>query len=158
MKETVAGEIRSPSNEEEWAAYYEVRWANLRRPWGIPEVIDEDEKGGLHLALFSEEGEVWATGRLVLVGAGLGQVRSMAVVPEKRGSGYGCRVLSELESAARRANVFGVFLHARELAVGFYARCGYRLAGTSYLLQGQIQHYRMEKKLGSGGRAAKLKA
>lgn len=156
MSEVSRAEIRSPLSAEEWAAYYETRWANLRRPWGIPELIDADEKGGIHLALFSAEGEVWATGRLVSAGPDLAQVRSMAVIPEKRDSGLGRRILYALEDAAEAARVSRVFLHARESAVGFYERCDYRLTGPSYVLAGQIQHFRMEKRLGSGGGSPRL--
>jgi len=39
-----------------------------------------------------------------------------------------------------------IILHAREIAVPFYERMGFRVTEKSHLLFGEIQHYLMEKK------------
>jgi hypothetical protein len=40
-----------------------------------------------------------------------------------------------------------IILHARELAVGFYAQLGYQAIAPSHTLYGKIRHLKMEKKM-----------
>lgn len=140
-------QIRPPENAREWQDYFELRTALLRRPWGIPGEKDPDEEGSFHLAAFDGGGTVLATGRLVWKPDALAQIRSMAVAESFRGRGLGRRILRELERRALVEGVTFVFLQARELAVPFYEKCGYHIVEKSFLLQGKIQHYRMERHL-----------
>lgn len=147
MKQPGDAVIRPPESEVEWEAYFALRTELLRRPWGIPGVRDPDDEGSLHLAAFDRAGQVVATGRLVWKTDGEAQVRSMAVDGDWRGRGLGRRILERLEEAAEAAGVRRVVLQARELAVPFYEKCGYRVVEKSYLLAGQIQHYLMSRDL-----------
>ena len=52
-----------------------------------------------------------------------------------------------LEREAADKGVKTVVLDAREPAVGFYEKLGYRVEAKSYVLFGEIQHYRMIKHL-----------
>ena len=138
-------EIRIPATAAEWEAYYELRYDTLRRPWKIPETLDEDEADSFHIAAFSEKGEVLGTGRLVPIDENTGQIRSMAVLDKNRKRGLGRALLLALEKEARERGLPTLILHAREEAVPFYERCGYRVIEPSYVLQGVIPHFLMER-------------
>lgn len=140
-------EIRVPALPAEWDAYFELRWATLRRPWKIPETLDDDEADSFHLAAFSVEGQVLGTGRLVSVDENTAQIRSMAVLAKNRKCGVGRALLQALEKEARGRGFASLILHAREEAVPFYERCGYRLVKPSYVLQEVIPHFLMERNL-----------
>ena len=71
----------------------------------------------------------------------------MAIRPDYQGQGLGHLLLAHLEERARRLGLASMMLQAREKAVNFYERAGYRVVEKSYVLFGEIQHYRMEKEL-----------
>jgi len=137
--------IRQPATEKEWKDYFELRWSILRRPWGIIEEPEPDEKDSYHLGAFSSNGKILAAGRLVMKPDDTGQVRSMAVLESCRGMGLGRLILIALEEKALEENISRVILQARESAVKFYEKSGYRMVEKSFLLQGAIQHYLMER-------------
>ena len=75
------------------------------------------------------------------------QIRFMAVENGQQRKGYGTRLLTSLEEAARELNLDTIILQARENAVPFYERHGYRVEEKSFLLFDEIQHYLMKKRL-----------
>jgi predicted GNAT family N-acyltransferase len=140
--------FRAPAAEAEWAAYYELRWQILRAPWGQPRGSERDtrEASAIHRAAFGPGGQVIGCGRAhALAEAGWYQLRYMAVAPEWRGHKVGAHLLAALESAVLAERGTHIMLQAREAAARFYERHGYRNLGLSYVLFGDIQHYRLEK-------------
>jgi GNAT superfamily N-acetyltransferase len=135
-------EIRVPRTEREWEGYYGLRYAVLRAPFGAPpgSERDEHENGAVHRAAFDETGAVVAVGRLHATPDGE-QVRYMAVLEPWRGKGVGAQILQALESESRSGKIF---LNARERAVPFYERHGYRVVGPAPAVVG-VPHFRMEK-------------
>lgn len=75
------------------------------------------------------------------------QIRYMAVDPENQKKGIGREMIKVMEKFARNASCKTIILDAREPAVGFYQKLGYKVAEKSYLLFDEIQHYRMIKVL-----------
>ena len=142
-------EIRRPESAEEFQQYYELRWRILRQPWNQPRGSERDrfDDQAEHVLACDELGHIVAVGRLHLLGPGEAQIRYMATEPAVRGSGYGRRVLEELERIARRSQVSRIQLNARESAIGFYAKMGYTVTGEGHTLFGVIPHARMEKDL-----------
>lgn len=140
---------RTPQTDAEWAAYRDLRWRVLRAPWGQPPTADadEDQFPCTHLAIFGDDGQAIAVGRLVCKSPHEAQIRSMAVDERYRGQGLGRKIMSHLEQAARDAGVRSIVLHARENAVEFYARQGYQVVGQGPLLFGVIHHATMTKTL-----------
>lgn len=138
-----------PSAPDEIRQYYALRYEVLRKPWGQPisSTRDEQEGRSIHVLLYDDAGTALATGRLQLNSDDEGQVRSMAVREDGRGKGYGSVILRYIESRARQLQLKSLVLDAREAAVGFYEKHGFRTEGKSYVLFGTIQHYRMSKKL-----------
>lgn len=140
-------EIRCPKTEQEWTQYYDLRYRILRQPWNQPlgSERNEGDARGQHFALF-QNGKIMAIARLDIQEKE-GQVRFMAVETEVQGSGYGKRVMQQIENESRNLQLRRLVLHAREIALPFYTKLGYQLLEKSHLLFNEIQHYFMEKRL-----------
>jgi N-acetylglutamate synthase-like GNAT family acetyltransferase len=76
-----------------------------------------------------------------------GQVRCVAVATDQQGKGVGKAIMLALEGQAAKLGWNEIVLEARENAVPFYQSIGYEIEKESYLLFGEIQHYRMKKAL-----------
>jgi N-acetylglutamate synthase-like GNAT family acetyltransferase len=141
-------EIKSPQTDAEWKAYYGLRFHVLREPWNQPlgsEVLT-DEDQAIH-AIAIEEGEVVGVARMHESAAKQGQVRCVAIATADQGKGIGKAIMVYLEEKARLKGWTEIVLEARENAVPFYKALGYTIITESYLLFGEIQHFRMQKQL-----------
>lgn len=74
------------------------------------------------------------------------KLRQMAVAPAARGRGFGGQLIQEVETLLRAEGVTEVVMSARQSAVGFYEKLGYRLLGAEYIELG-IPHVQMHKPL-----------
>ena len=141
-------EIKSPQTDAEWKAYYALRFNVLREPWNQPlgsEVL-ADEDQAIH-AIAVEDNEVLGVARMHESAEKQGQVRCVATATAAQGKGIGKAIMSYLEEQAKAKGWTEIVLEARENAVPFYQRIGYTIVAESYLLFGEIQHYRMSKTL-----------
>lgn len=141
--------IRSPQNETEWQAYYELRYQLLRAPWGQVKGSEQtaDEAQHQHFAFFNEANQIIGVGRLDQTAPNVGQVRFMAVAANQQGKGIGKAIMEKMEKVSLTLGYEKIILHAREVARPFYDKLGYQLVAPSHLLFGEIQHYLMEKTL-----------
>ena len=142
--------LKSPRSEAEWRDYYELRWRILRRPWQQPRGSERDaaENNAYHLMATDPDGQqILAVGRIHQLNAQQAQIRYMATSETSRGRGIGTQMLHALEQQARHWGVATVVLNAREQAVPFYQRNGYRIISAAEMLFGEIPHMRMEKQL-----------
>lgn len=141
-------EIRNPATEEEFRAYYMLRWKILREPLGMDkaQAMDLHDEQGHHLAAFLE-GRLVGVGRLHRVDPETAQIRYMAVDPEHAGKGVGRLLVDALVEQARRTGFTRVILNARREAFGFYAKAGFE-AESGWFLQHNIPHKRMGRILG----------
>jgi GNAT superfamily N-acetyltransferase len=117
----------------DYRACVELRDAVLRRPLGMslsPEQL-AGEAGDLHLA-YRRGGVVVACVVLTPLDEGRVRLRQMAVAPAHRRRGIGTRLLAFAEGVARDRGFRECLLHAREEAVDFYARQGYRAVGPAF--------------------------
>jgi ribosomal protein S18 acetylase RimI-like enzyme len=142
-------EIRSPQDQSEWDAYYAIRYDELRKPWGQAPGTEKDDKEAqaLHYALFSNKR---IAGVLRVDKTDLPhtlQFRFMAVSQKYQGLGFGELLMLHAEQEAKMLHTERILLHAREIALGFYEKLGYRIVSKSHLLFGEIQHFLMEKHL-----------
>ena len=144
--------IKQPQSPEEFRQYYALRYRILRAPWGEPEgsEIDDIEDNCFHLMVLAND-EVAGVGRLQHNDGGEAQIRYMAVDKKYERNGIGRMIVDALEQEALNNNIGTVVLDAREPAVGFYQKLGYYVESKSYLLFGDIQHYRMKKSLTGTG-------
>jgi len=143
--------VRCPENEEEWEAYYQLRFDVLRKPWNQPEGSEksDDEIQAIHGAVFFQN-KIIAVGRIHANSNDELQVRFMAVHPNFQGQGAGSMVLKYLEEKGNQTfpQAKAIVLQARENAVAFYERNGFHVVKPSFLLFNEIQHFLMEKMLG----------
>ena len=141
-------EIRTPENQQEWDAYFDLRYRILREPLDQPrgsERNDGDETG-IHFALFSGN-RIVAIARLDHFEEQCAQVRFVAVEAELQGRGYGKLIMESTEIKALQSGYTEMVLHARDYAVEFYKSIGYEWVAPSHNLFGILQHYKMTKKL-----------
>jgi predicted GNAT family N-acyltransferase len=141
-------EIKSPQTAAEWKAYYALRFNVLREPWNQPlgsEVL-ADEDQAIH-AIAVEGEEVLGVARMHESSPNQGQVRCVAIATAAQGKGIGKAIMACLEDQAKAKGWTEIVLEARENAVPFYRAIGYSIVAESYLLFGEIQHYRMSKTL-----------
>lgn len=138
--------IKSPMSQDEWESYYRLRFTILRAPWNQPlgsEVL-ADESEAIH-AMVIEDDQIIGVARMHKSGENQGQVRCVAVAVEAQGKGVGKAIMLHLEGKAKEMGMQEIVLEARENAVPFYKSMGYVIEKESYLLFGEIQHYRMKK-------------
>src|SRR5438876_11880839 len=88
---------------------------------------DSEDDSAFHLLLMDAAGKALACGRLHLTAPGEAQVRCMAVEERTRGCGYGNRILVALEAEASCRGVRKIVLNARDNAVQFYRKHGYKV-------------------------------
>lgn len=145
-------EIREPAGQTELELYYDLRWRILRKPWTQVRTAgrDEHEATAFHLTAWvkEEHGEkLVGTGRIHFNSPEEVQVRGMAVEEGYAGCGIGSRILKALEARARARHARYVVLNARESALGFYRKNGYRQLEPAATLFDSIEHWRMRKEL-----------
>jgi GNAT superfamily N-acetyltransferase len=112
----------------EYHASLALREAVLRRPLGLVWTAEElaKEKTSFHIGCFRDDELV---GALVLTpedGATV-RMRLVAVAPEYQGQGVGSALIACAEDVARRLDYRRVVARARETAVPFYRKHGYRI-------------------------------
>ena len=141
-------EVREIQGALEFAAYFDLRWRVLREPWMQTRASERDprDKDALHLGC-------WIGPRLVGVGRlhrnspAEAQIRFMAVEPGFTSQGVGSCLLRELERRAVAEGASAIVLDARESALAFYEKHGYRSLSFAGLLFDQIAHWKMAKSL-----------
>jgi GNAT superfamily N-acetyltransferase len=75
------------------------------------------------------------------------QVRGMASHPSVRGQGLGAAALAACLDEARARGAALVWCNAREAALGFYARAGFRATGERFEVPGIGPHFLMHRSL-----------
>jgi predicted GNAT family N-acyltransferase len=140
--------IKSPITQDEWESYYRLRFKILREPWNQPlgsEVLS-DESEAIHVMAI-ENDQIIGVARMHKSGENQAQVRCVAVDIEAQGKGVGKAIMLHLEEKAKVMGLHEIILEARENAVPFYISLEYLIEKESYLLFGEIQHYRMKKEI-----------
>jgi YbgC/YbaW family acyl-CoA thioester hydrolase len=115
---------------------------------GIPADMEQDDadQTALHVVAYNGLGQAVATGRLLQVAPGTGQVGRMAVVRVLRGARLGHALLQALLDAARLRGDTQLLLHAQRSAEGFYQRAGFKVQGEPFTEAG-IEQISMFKHL-----------
>ena len=144
--------IVKPSTKSEFDDYYFLRWKILRKPLGldINSVKDSLEDNSFHLMITNQLDKIVAVGRMHILEDSnneIAQIRYMAVDDKFQKKGLGKNILESFEIIAKEKIVKKIILHARENAIGFYKKNGYRIKKKSHLLHKQVQHWLMYKNL-----------
>ena len=129
----------------------ELRDTMLRKPIGLKHSEAElgKEPGYRHFGLLIEE-RLIACLMVVPHGAGLVQIRQMAVREELQGRGYGRYLMTAVEPLLAVTGGGHIFFNARHTAIEFYTKLGYAGVGDPFTEVG-IPHLRMEKALAAVG-------
>ena len=138
-----------PSSHDEFERYYHLRWKILRAPWNQPPGSERDaqDEGSTHVMAVNAARELLGIGRLHFNSISEAQIRYMAVAVDWQRCGVGSLILDQLEQRARRLGAQQVVLDARETAIGFYRKRGYRATGPGHMLFNQIAHVHMCKQI-----------
>ena len=133
---------------KEYTLMVKLRDEILRRPWGLsftPEDL-EKEKADILIAAFDED-EILGCCLLTQTAADTVKLRQMAVKNNLQGKGIGQDILNFAETLAKDKGYKKLTMHARDTALGFYERCGYRVNGDGFI-EVSVPHHVMEKRLG----------
>ena len=120
----------------------------LRKPLQLQFTIDQlsVEWEQYHLAAYDKAYQMQATLSLSPVSRNTIKMRQVAVQPRMQGRGIG-RVLVEFcERFCQGKGFQKITLHARDVAVPFYEKLGYKKTGQPFEEVG-IRHFKMEKRL-----------
>ena len=140
--------IKIPNISTEWERYYNLRFTVLREPWGQlkgSEVLKDEDQSDHVMVVDTETNEIVGVARMQNNTPTQGQVRCVAVSPHLQGKGVGKLLMNYLEEVAQQKGFTEIILDARENAVKFYLSIGYKVFEESYLLFGEIQHWKMRK-------------
>ncbi|MBN2030576.1 GNAT family N-acetyltransferase [bacterium] len=136
-------------NSEGYRKTVALRDEILRRPLNLSFSAEElnAEDGSFHLACW-RDGILAAC--LVLKPLSENQIcmRQLAVQADLQRRGIGRKLVNYAESFAKQHGYHEMVLHARETAVEFYEKLGYRKEGDRFT-EVTLPHYRMRKILGN---------
>ncbi len=132
---------------KEYQQMVKLRNEILRQPLGLSLTVDElnKEKDDILIGAFDDE-KILACCILTKADNKSLRLRQMAVQNNQQGKGIGASMLNFAEIIARDKGYKKLIMHARETAVRFYEKLGYRLVGDRFT-EVTIPHFIIEKKL-----------
>jgi len=132
---------------KEYQEVVRLRDEILRKPLGLRFTPDEleKEKENLHIAAF-EDDQMLGCCMLVEEDLQTVRLRQMAVLNDLQGKGIGRALMQFAENLARDRGYKKITMHARQNAIGFYEKMGYRKQGNEFT-EITIPHFVMEKEL-----------
>lgn len=141
--------IKPPETPEEFERYRDLRWKILRAPYNQPKITEQDDAGTVDYPIMvcKDDGFPIGVGRAHFISEDEAQIRSISVEPEWEGKGIGTIVLKELEKIVSSKGARRIIIHARNSAIEFYRKNGYKEVEPSYTLFNEIEHTLMDKKI-----------
>lgn len=132
----------------EYQQMVRLREEILRKPLGLSfdSAELEREKEDILLGAFDEE-DLLACCLLTRIDSKTIKLRQMAVQNNLQGKGIGASIMSFAEAIARDKGYTSLMMHARNTAIGFYEKFGYKVTGEEFI-EVNIPHHVMEKRIG----------
>jgi predicted GNAT family N-acyltransferase len=132
---------------KEYHQMVQLRNEVLRQPLGLSFSQDElaQEKDEILIGAF-EDDKMLACCMLTKAENKCLRLRQMAVQNNLQGKGIGASMLNFAETLSRDKGYKKLIMHARETAVGFYEKLGYKVVGNKFT-EVTIPHFVMEKRL-----------
>ena len=119
----------------------------LREPLGLHFSKEELENEKDHILIAAyEDDEMLGCCMLKKIDTHTLQMRQMAVKNNLQGKGIGASIMSFAETLCRDKGYKKIIMHARDSAIGFYEKFGYKLKGEQFI-ELNLPHHVMEKKL-----------
>lgn len=139
--------VRVVSSDEEREDAFAVRHAVFVEEQGVPEELelDEHDADATHFVAYDGERAIGAA-RLRALDDATGKVERVAVLAERRGEGWGQRLMAEVESTASERDLETLKLHSQTHAADFYDDLGYQQVGEEFY-EADIPHVEMVKSL-----------
>lgn len=124
-----------------------LRFEIMRKPLGLSFTPEElaKEKDDILIASFDDD-EILGCCILTDIKNGCVRLRQMAVQKNMQGKGIGESMMTFAENLARDKGYKTLTMHARDTAIGFYEKFGYKVKGEEFT-EINIPHHIMEKKL-----------
>lgn len=124
-----------------------LRHAVLRLPLGLT-FTDEELEKEIHDILIGsfDEDEMLGCCILSKIDMHTLRLRQMAVNNNLQGKGVGASIIAFTENIASDKGYRKIMMHARNTAVGFYERFGYRVIGSEFY-EVNLPHFVMEKNI-----------
>lgn len=137
--------IEHGSNE--YKQMIDLRYAILRQPLGLNFSEEEllKEKDNILIAAFDED-KILGCCMLVKHDRNTLQLRQMAVNNNLQGKGIGASIMSFAESISKDKGYNKIVMNARNNAIGFYEKFGYKVKSEEFI-QYNTPHHVMEKVL-----------
>ncbi|MEP6597679.1 MAG: GNAT family N-acetyltransferase [Ginsengibacter sp.] len=132
---------------KEYRQMVDLRYEILRKPLGLSfkkEELDK-EKNDILIGAFEEE-KMLGCCLMTRVDDNNIRLRQMAVQNNLQGKGIGASMLNFAENVARDAGYKKMVMHARNTAIHFYEKLGYKITSEEFE-EITIPHHIMEKKL-----------
>jgi predicted GNAT family N-acyltransferase len=124
-----------------------LRYEIMRKPLGLSFTEEElsTEKDDILIGAFEDDNIIGCC-LLTKMDQSRTRLRQMAVQKNRQGMGIGESMMQFAENIARDRGFRMIMMHARETAIGFYERYGYKTKGDEFI-EVNIPHRVMEKKL-----------
>ena len=131
----------------EYKQMVQLRYNILRQPLGLGFTPDEleKEKNDILIAAFDDD-DMLGCCMLVPIDDNTLRVRQMAVNNNLQGKGIGASIMAFAETLARDKGYRKLIMHARDTAIGFYEKFGYKVIGDPFV-EVKLPHHVMEKRL-----------
>lgn len=141
--------VKAPETASEWEKYFEIRYKTLREEWGQPIGSEHlaDDHNAVHALAFDDKNNPVGVCRMHFNSPTETQIRMMGVMPGIRTGGVGTALMQYFEKMAKVQGAKKMVLDARDYAIPFYEKNGYKVVKQTHVLWGLIPHFWMEKKL-----------
>lgn len=142
-------QVITPTTEQEWDAYYALRYQVLRKPFRRPPGSEKDEydQVGQHRMLVKADNSIVGIGRLHFNSSEEAQIRFMVVAPKYQGEGHGVLLVQSLELLARQQGAKRVIIRSRDTTLGFYLKCGYEIKEEGNTVDNPMAEHQLVKLL-----------
>ena len=132
---------------KEYDQMVRLRYEILRKPLGLEFSKEEleREKEDILIGSFDED-QMLGCCLLTKMNDQCVRLRQMAVHRNQQGKGIGEALISFTEKIARDRGFRTLMMHARDTAIGFYEKYGYRVRGDRFI-EVNLDHHIMEKAL-----------
>jgi GNAT superfamily N-acetyltransferase len=131
----------------EYNQMVQLRKQLLRLPLGLNFTEEElqKEKNDILIAAFDDD-RILGCCMLCPLNKYTLRLRQMAVADNLQGKGIGASMMIFAENLARDKGYRHMLMHARDSAIGFYEKFGYKIKGTPFT-EVNLPHHVMEKEL-----------